>query len=105
MKVIIFCGGLGMRLREYSETTPKPMIPIGYRPKYDETVSNNLVMSEGEKKIDLLASDINGGFFVMRQEVFDWIGPGEELVQGPFKRLAAAGKGTAEVFNNNERPG
>lgn len=33
MKVVLFCGGLGMRLREYSESVPKPMVPIGYRPK------------------------------------------------------------------------
>jgi len=32
MKVILFCGGLGMRLREFSETIPKPMVNIGYRP-------------------------------------------------------------------------
>src|SRR5690242_13738624 len=32
MKVVLFCGGLGMRLREYSETIPKPMVNIGYRP-------------------------------------------------------------------------
>jgi glucose-1-phosphate cytidylyltransferase len=32
MKVVIFCGGMGMRLREYSENIPKPMVPIGYRP-------------------------------------------------------------------------
>jgi glucose-1-phosphate cytidylyltransferase len=32
MKVVIFCGGLGMRLREYGENVPKPMVPIGYRP-------------------------------------------------------------------------
>jgi glucose-1-phosphate cytidylyltransferase len=32
MKVILFCGGLGTRLREYSETIPKPMVEIGYRP-------------------------------------------------------------------------
>ena len=32
MKVVLFCGGLGMRLRDYSETLPKPMVPIGYRP-------------------------------------------------------------------------
>jgi glucose-1-phosphate cytidylyltransferase len=35
---------------------------------------------------------INGGFFVMRREMFDWMKPGEELVQEPFQRLAAAGK-------------
>jgi glucose-1-phosphate cytidylyltransferase len=32
MKVVLFCGGLGMRLREYSESIPKPMVTIGYRP-------------------------------------------------------------------------
>lgn len=32
MKVVLFCGGLGMRLREHSESVPKPMVPIGYRP-------------------------------------------------------------------------
>jgi glucose-1-phosphate cytidylyltransferase len=32
MKVVLFCGGLGMRLREFSETIPKPMVRVGYRP-------------------------------------------------------------------------
>ncbi len=32
MKVVLFCGGLGMRIREYSDDIPKPMVPIGYRP-------------------------------------------------------------------------
>lgn len=32
MKVVLFCGGQGMRMREYSESVPKPMVPIGYRP-------------------------------------------------------------------------
>ena len=32
MKVVLFCGGMGMRMREYSESVPKPMVPIGYRP-------------------------------------------------------------------------
>ena len=32
MKVVIFCGGLGMRLRDFSEAIPKPMVPVGYRP-------------------------------------------------------------------------
>jgi glucose-1-phosphate cytidylyltransferase len=221
MKVVIFCGGLGMRLREYSESIPKPMVPVGNRPilwhlmryyahfghkdfilclgyqaesikkyftNYDETVSNDFVLREGGRKVELLASDIhdwnitfvdtglasnigqrlkavqrflageemflanysdglsdlplprlidfargqpdavacftgvvptssfhlvsvrengrvesirhvrdvgmrvNGGFFVFRQEIFDWMQPGEELVQEPFQRLAAAGR-------------
>ena len=32
MKVVIFCGGQGLRMREASEVVPKPMIPIGNRP-------------------------------------------------------------------------
>jgi glucose-1-phosphate cytidylyltransferase len=221
MKVVIFCGGLGMRLREYSESVPKPMVPLGTRPilwhvmryyahfghkefilclgykadsikryflEYDETVSNDFVFSGNGKKVDLLSSDIddwkitfvdtgltsnigsrlkavqpylggeemflanysdgvsdlplpamidfmekrpeavacfagvapyatyhlvsvekdgkvtsirnvrdcgmriNGGYFVLRPDIFEWMRPGEELVQEPFQRLAAAGK-------------
>jgi glucose-1-phosphate cytidylyltransferase len=32
VKVVIFCGGQGLRMREASEVAPKPMIPIGNRP-------------------------------------------------------------------------
>ena len=91
MKVVLFCGGLGMRLREHSETVPKPMVTIGYRPilwhvmkyyahyghkdfilclghkanvlkhyflNYDECVSNDFIYSQGGKKLELLAHDI-----------------------------------------------
>ena len=220
MKVVIFCGGQGMRLREYSEAVPKPMVPVGYRPilwhvmryyahyghkefilclgykadaikqyflNYDETISNDFVLADGGKRVELLASDtqdwkitfvdtelnsnvgqrlrlvqpflegqemflanysdglsdvpipdtvefcrarsatacfvgvaptssfhlvqtedggrvksichikdvgmrINGGYFVLRQDIFDYIGHGEDLVEEPFQRLAAEGK-------------
>jgi len=92
MKVVLFCGGLGMRLREYSEAIPKPMVPIGPRPVlwylmkyyahfghtefilclghqgtvikdyflgYNETVSNDFVLAEGGREIRLLSSDID----------------------------------------------
>ena len=32
MKVVLFCGGKGLRLRDYSDKIPKPMIKVGYRP-------------------------------------------------------------------------
>ena len=32
MKTVLFCGGLGTRIRDYSENIPKPMIPIGDKP-------------------------------------------------------------------------
>ena len=91
MKVVLFCGGRGLRLREHSEAIPKPMVQIGYRPilwhvmryyahfghrdfilclgyrgdaikdyflHYDEAVSNDFVLSEGGRHIELLGSDI-----------------------------------------------
>jgi glucose-1-phosphate cytidylyltransferase len=33
---------------------------------------------------------INGGFFVFRREIFDYLRAGEELVEAPFARLIAA---------------
>jgi glucose-1-phosphate cytidylyltransferase len=41
MKVVLFCGGQGLRLRPHSERVPKPMVTVGCRPiiwnlmKYD----------------------------------------------------------------------
>jgi glucose-1-phosphate cytidylyltransferase len=32
MKVVLFCGGQGTRIRDYSENIPKPMVPIGHYP-------------------------------------------------------------------------
>ena len=91
MKVILFCGGLGTRLRDISLEIPKPMVKIGYRPilwhvmkyyahyghkdfilclgykadvikdyfiKYDEYVSNDFTMSNGTKELLVKESDI-----------------------------------------------
>jgi glucose-1-phosphate cytidylyltransferase len=219
MKVVLFCGGLGLRLREYSEVVPKPMIPIGVRPilwhvmryyahfghrefilclgyradavkdyflRYSEATSNDFVLTNGGRSLELLSSDIddwkitfvdtgmrasvgqrllavrehigddeiflanyadtltdaplptliddfsgrgmvagflavrprytfhvvrlgddglvtdishiresdtriNGGHFILRRSIFDYIGPGEDLVDAPFHRLMAEG--------------
>jgi glucose-1-phosphate cytidylyltransferase len=221
MKVVLFCGGLGLRLREHSERVPKPMVPIGYRPvlwhvmkyyahfghkdfllclgykadvvkeyflDYNEALSNDFVLNgnghddRGGNHVELLSSDIhdwritfadtglhanigqrlkaaqryldgedvflanygdvltdaplpeliddflrkdkvaafisvrptytfhvvdaredgvveriddvrvsdiwiNGGYMILRKEIFDYLGEGEELVQEPFQRL------------------
>jgi glucose-1-phosphate cytidylyltransferase len=91
MKVVLFCGGLGLRIRD-NENIPKPMVTIGYRPilwhvmkyyahfghkdfvlclghrgdaiknyflNYSECVSNDFTLSDGGKKLDLVASDIH----------------------------------------------
>jgi glucose-1-phosphate cytidylyltransferase len=219
MKVVLFCGGAGLRLRGYADDVPKPMVPIGTRPilwhlmryyahfghtdfvlclghmgnvikdyflNYDEAVSNDFVWSKGGKRIEFLNRDIddwtitfvetgmnatigerlkavqphlageemflanygdglsdvnlsemveqfrasnaiaslllvqptasfdivrsgadgrisevaalsrsdiwiNGGYFVMRKEMFDYIEPGDELVRRPFQRLIERG--------------
>lgn len=92
MKVVLFCGGLGARLRELSDNLPKPMVHIGYRPilwhvmkyyahyghkdfilclgykadviknyflNYNECTSNDFTLLEGGKKLELLSSDIH----------------------------------------------
>jgi glucose-1-phosphate cytidylyltransferase len=220
MRVVLFCGGLGMRLRDYSDTIPKPMVPIGNRPliwwvmkyyahfgyrdfilclgykgevikdfflNYNECRSNDFVLSQGGQRVELLQKDIedwritfvdtginsnigerlkavepflrdeecflanysdglsdfplpqlindftrsdnvatfvsvrpnytfhfvqrredgqvatiddvmstnfwiNGGFFVLRRSIFDYLHAGEELVGEPFQRLIAENK-------------
>ena len=32
MKVVLFCGGPGTRLAGQSDTIPKPLVPLGFRP-------------------------------------------------------------------------
>lgn len=32
MKTVLFCGGLGMRIRDPSDAFPKPLVPVGDRP-------------------------------------------------------------------------
>ncbi|MDF2805128.1 MAG: glucose-phosphate cytidylyltransferase [Cellulosimicrobium sp.] len=92
MKVVLFCGGLGMRMRSGTDSLPKPMMPIGSRPvlwhimryyahfghtefvlclgygatavkdyflHYQETHSNDFVLSKGGREIELLSSDIS----------------------------------------------
>jgi len=92
MKVVLFCGGAGMRLRGYADDIPKPMVQIGTRPilwhlmkyyahfghkdfilclgykgnvikdyflHYDEAVSNDFVWTQGGKQIRYLNRDID----------------------------------------------
>ena len=92
MKVVLFCGGLGTRLREHSDTIPKPMVCIGSRPilwhlmryyahfghrefilclgyrgdvikqyflNYDEALSNDFVLARGGRDIQIFKRDID----------------------------------------------
>jgi glucose-1-phosphate cytidylyltransferase len=91
MKVVLFCGGLGMRLKDHAENVPKPLVKIGNMPilwhvmkyyahyghtdfilclgyqaeaikhyflNYSECISNDFILSNGGKDIELLGSDI-----------------------------------------------
>jgi glucose-1-phosphate cytidylyltransferase len=92
MKVVLFCGGLGTRLREHSETIPKPLVNVGHRPllwhlmryyahfghkdfilclgyrgdlireyflRYNEAMTNDFVLSEGGRKVELMTRDLD----------------------------------------------
>src|SRR5581483_10671788 len=65
MKVVLFCGGLGMRIRD-SEDIPKPMVRIGQRPilwhvmkYYAHYGHKDFVLSGGGKNLELINSDIH----------------------------------------------
>jgi glucose-1-phosphate cytidylyltransferase len=231
LKVVLFCGGQGLRLREYSEAIPKPMVQVGYRPilwhvmryfahfghrefilclgykadviknyflNYEEALSNDFVLS-GSGGIELLHSDIhdwkisfvdtglnanvgerlrairshlddepflvnygdvltdapldqrierflagdklasimcvrpssysfhlvrlgeaglvdhigavatselwiNGGYFIFRPEIFDYLRPGEDLVEGLFTRLIAERRLEADAYEGYWAP-
>ncbi len=47
-----------------------------------------------ERIDDVRVSDIwiNGGYMMLRKEIFDYLEEGDELVEEPFQRLAAEGK-------------
>ena len=47
-----------------------------------------------ERLDDIRAANlwINGGYFILRNEIFDELRPNEELVVEPFARLAASGR-------------
>ncbi len=47
MKVVLFCGGRGTRIREYSESVPKPLIPLGFNRSCD--TSCNITPVSGTK--------------------------------------------------------
>ena len=34
MKVVLFCGGLGLRLYPTTENIPKPLVPVGGKPVF-----------------------------------------------------------------------
>jgi glucose-1-phosphate cytidylyltransferase len=62
---------------------------ISVRPTYTFHVVSARDDGVVERIDDVRVSDIwiNGGYMILRKEIFDYIGEGEELVQEPFQRL------------------
>ena len=48
MKVVILAGGFGTRLSEYTDSIPKPMVPIGNKPMIEHIM--NIYASYGHKE-------------------------------------------------------
>src|SRR5882724_1978622 len=72
MKVVLFCGGLGTRIRDYGDNIPKPMIPIGDKPIlwhlmnfYSEHGHKDFVLCLGYKANTIKEFFLNG-----RQEMY-----------------------------------
>jgi glucose-1-phosphate cytidylyltransferase len=92
MKVVLFAGGLGVRMGEHTQRIPKPLIRIGSHPilwhimnyyasfghkefiiclgykaasikeyflTYNEALSNDFVLSNGGRDVELLRSDVH----------------------------------------------
>jgi glucose-1-phosphate cytidylyltransferase len=127
LKVVLFCGGLGLRMGESTARVPKPMIPIGDRPilwhimkyyagfgvrdfilclgykgevikrfflEYNEALSNDFVLRDGGRHVELISSDIH-----------DWsitfVDTGLQSTIGQRLRMVEQHLGDDEIFLAN----
>jgi mannose-1-phosphate guanylyltransferase/phosphomannomutase len=70
MKAIVLCGGKGTRLRPYTYSIPKPMLPLGTKPIL-EFVINNL-SAHGFKEIYLTVG-------YLKENIMDYFGDGSRF--------------------------
>jgi glucose-1-phosphate cytidylyltransferase len=127
VKVVLFCGGLGMRIREAGESIPKPMVEVGGRPilwhlmkyyahfghkdfilclgyradviknyfvHYAEFLSNDFVLSNGGRDLKLFNSDI-------RDWTITFVDSGTKSNIGQRLKAAERYLGDDEVFLAN----
>ncbi len=135
MKVVLFCGGAGMRLRGYADDVPKPMVQIGTRPilwhlmkyyahfghkdfilclghkgnvikdyflNYEESISNDFVWSQGGQKVQLLNRDIDDWTITFvgtgaNATIGERLRAVEPFLQGEEMFLANYGDGLSDV--------
>jgi glucose-1-phosphate cytidylyltransferase len=64
---------------------------LSVRPRYSFHVISNRSDGVVTALSDVHDSDlwVNGGYFIFRREVFDYIGEGDDLLEEPFQRLVA----------------
>jgi glucose-1-phosphate cytidylyltransferase len=112
MKVVLFCGGLGTRIRDYSENIPKPMIPVGHQPmlwhimqyysqyghrdfvlclgykanvikdyflNYDQSTANDCIISNFGKNVEILG-ETPPDWRIMLIDTGIWRNIGERLI-------------------------
>jgi glucose-1-phosphate cytidylyltransferase len=136
MKVVLFCGGAGMRLRGYSEDVPKPMVTIGSRPvlwhvmkyyahfghnefilclgykanviknyflEYQESVSNDFVFSQGGRTLEFMQRDIDDWTITfvdtgLRSTIADRLRAAEPYLNGDEMFLANYSDGLTDFY-------
>jgi glucose-1-phosphate cytidylyltransferase len=88
MKVVLFCGGQGTRLRDYSETIPKPMVNVGFRPilwnimkYYAHFGHKDFILALGYKADVIKKYFINYDEFISNDFVFSNSGKTIELLK------------------------
>ena len=95
MKAVILAGGLGTRLQPYTNSLPKPMLPLGEKPILEHLIE--WIRKNGVNEIVLCVS-------YLRKKIEDYFGDGEKFgVKIEYaiskKPLATAGQlKTAEKF-------
>ena len=95
MKAVILAGGLGTRLQPYTNSLPKPMLPLGEKPILEHLIE--WIKKNGVKEIVLCVS-------YLRKKIEDYFGDGKKFgVKIEYaiskKPLATAGQlKTAEKF-------
>ena len=70
MKAVILAGGLGMRMRPYTKTTPKPMLLLGKKPILEHTIM--WARKAGIRDIVLCLS-------YKHKQIVDYFGDGSKL--------------------------
>ncbi len=70
MKAFILCGGKGTRLRPYTYTTPKPMLPVGGKPILQYVIEN--LKRAGIKEFILTVG-------YLHEQISDYFGDGSKF--------------------------